>query len=281
MSACAASPHRRPEVAPRDRGRRGVVLIVALWTLVLLSVLAGSAIYASRTELQISRNAIEQAQGRELAEAGIAWGIANLLERDSPDPWPIDGTTRRIRFAGVEIDVSIQDELGKIDINAASEQTLRALFIAAAASVSEAERLTDTLADWRDADDEAHAKGAERAAYEAAGYRYGPRNGPLESTAELEQLSGMRRDFVRAVDAATTVHTRQPFVDPSVALRLSLEATTGGETGRAERRTATTTDIANLAGRTFTVKADTASNASASATLRLTGQPARPFLIGE
>lgn len=287
MSACAPSPYRRREPAARDRdrGRRGIVLLVALWTLVLLSVLAGSAIYASRTELQISRNAIEQAQGRALAEAGITWGIATLLERDSSDPWPIDGTPRRIRFAGAEIDVSIQDELGKIDLNAASEQTLRALFIAAGASESEAERLADILADWRDVDEEAHAKGAERAAYEAGGFRYGPRNGPLESTAELEQVAAMRRDLVRALAPATTVYTRQPFVDPSVAPRLSIEAMTSSKSDgdRAERRTSasTTAAIADLAGRTFTVKANTASNKSAHATLRFTEQPEHPFLIGE
>lgn len=103
MSACAPSPPRSPEAARRargrardgDRGRRGVVLIMALWTLVLLATLAASVIYGSRTELRISRNAVEQAQARALAEAGIAYGIAKLLERGAADPWPIDGTPRR------------------------------------------------------------------------------------------------------------------------------------------------------------------------------------------
>jgi general secretion pathway protein K len=288
VSASAPSPSRSPESVPRDRdqGRRGVVLIMALWTLVLLSALAGSAIYASRFELQISRNAIEQAQGRALAEAGITWGIAKLLEHDSPDPWPIDGTPRRIRFAGAEIDVSIQDELGKIDLNAASEQTLRALFVAAGASESEAERLTDTLADWRDADDEAHPKGAERAAYEAQGYRYGPRNGPLESVAELEQIAAVRSDLVRILVPATTVHTRQPFIDPSAATNLTIEATTSREYGRPEARSGaagrTTDAIPDLTGRTFTVQADDKLGGPARRiTLRFTGQVAHPFLIGE
>jgi general secretion pathway protein K len=274
------SPERRHG---RDaRGQRGIVLIAALWLMVLIAALAGSAIHASRTDQQIGRNAVEAAQARALAEAGITYGIAKLLERGAGDPWPIDGTPRRIRYAGAEIDVAIQDELGKVDINVASEQTLRALFVAAGIKEGDAERLADIVADWRDGDDETHPNGLERTAYEAQGYRYGPRNAPIESVAELEQLTSIERALVRHLAPAVTVHSRQPFIDPRTAPRLSREATTDRAGERSDRSGDSTgpltSDITDLSGRTYTMSARLSTDAFEHvAIVRFTGRPAQPF----
>ena len=66
-------------------------------------------------------------------------GIAALLDRDPARAVPIDGTPWRWSFAGAAVEIAIEDELGKIDLNAASDTLLHDLF--RAQGVGEREQL--------------------------------------------------------------------------------------------------------------------------------------------
>ncbi len=61
------------------RGQRGLALVVVLWVLVLLSVMAASFTYATRTEVNLTRNLIEAAEAEALADAGVYQAIYALL----------------------------------------------------------------------------------------------------------------------------------------------------------------------------------------------------------
>ncbi len=68
-----------PEPAGGPRFARGLALVTVLWVLVLLSLIAASFTMATRTEVNVVRNQIENAQAEALAEAGLARALLGLL----------------------------------------------------------------------------------------------------------------------------------------------------------------------------------------------------------
>jgi type II secretory pathway component PulK len=76
-------------------------------------------------------------------------------------------------------------------VNRATENELRRLFAALRIDAGKADQLAQVIADWRDADDLAHLRGAERDAYLRAGLPALPRNAPLVRVDELRDLYGM------------------------------------------------------------------------------------------
>ena len=65
-----------------------------LWALVLLSVMAGGFVRETRTEMVLARNAVEGAQARALAEAGIHRAVLALNREDFEERWRADGGYR-------------------------------------------------------------------------------------------------------------------------------------------------------------------------------------------
>ena len=76
-----------------------------------------------------------------------------------------------------------------LPINLASERQLHALFQSAGFGDAEADSLAAAVADWRDSDDVARPAGAESVWYSSRS-RARPRNGPMDSAAELALVRG-------------------------------------------------------------------------------------------
>lgn len=277
---------------------RGIALIAALWVLTLLSVIAGALLRTGHTEQRIARTVLAQAEARALAKAGIARAIAALLARDPADPWRLDGAKRRLAIGNHIVTVAIQDELGRIDLNAAEDGILEALFVALGLAADAAAALVDAIGDWRDEDDLRRARGAEAQAYRAAGLLYGPRNGAFESVDELAQVKGMTPDLLERARPALTVLSRRPFVDPATAPRAALAALPGldrvtiddmlrpresrAASGARHAPDGSPAAIIDLTGRVFTVAARVErerDGAERTVAVRFTGDPRRPVLI--
>jgi hypothetical protein len=63
----------------RPAASRGLALVTVLWVLVLLSLMAASFTATTRTEVNLTRNLVENAQAEALAEAGLARALLALL----------------------------------------------------------------------------------------------------------------------------------------------------------------------------------------------------------
>ncbi len=61
------------------RGQRGLALVTVLWVLVLLSLIAASSTKTTRTEINVTRNIIDNAKAEALADAGVYQAIYALL----------------------------------------------------------------------------------------------------------------------------------------------------------------------------------------------------------
>lgn len=208
--------------------RQGIALVLVLWILALLSVIAGSLVFSSRTEVLMAANLVSAARGEAAADAGVHKAIYELT-RPATDVlrWNGDGLTHSWDFGGARLLVTILDESGKVDVNTASIQLLKGLFLAVGVPDSEADSLVDAIADWRDQDDLRSLHGAERAEYSAAGRDDGPSNAPFEAIEELQQVLGLGDEIFARIEPFVTVHSRLPGVATAVAPRTVLLALPG------------------------------------------------------
>ncbi len=196
-------------MARRHYSSRGVALISVLWVLILLSVLAAGLLRTSRTQVNLARNAVDNAQAEALAEAGLSLAVLNLLHPRAGDRWQADGSIYAWRFGGGDLRISLHDEAGKIDLNATEPALIAAFFEAAGIEPAEAAALSDALADYRDDDEEPRAQGAEDVDYEAAGYAHEAKDGPFSIIEELRLVFGMRAELYDLLAPEITVYSRQ------------------------------------------------------------------------
>ncbi|MEO6065515.1 MAG: type II secretion system minor pseudopilin GspK [Lysobacterales bacterium] len=185
---------------------RGAALLLVLWITALLAVILGGFAVLARTELMQSRNLFDTIRARLAAEAGLARAVYELNRGDQMTKWIADGRSYEIEFEGIGIEIVVQDESGKVDINAADAATLQAMFVLAGAEDDVARKLAAAVIDWRDPDDLAQPEGAEDADYEAADLPYGAADYPFRLAPELQQVLGMDYELYRKVAEWITVY---------------------------------------------------------------------------
>ena len=194
------------------RARRGVALLATLWLVVAIAALTLAVARGSRTRRLSTANAAEALRARAAAEAGIDHAVARLARllddgaaagaRDPRlllDPWATTLAAAALdttHLDGAAYLVRVADAGTRLDVNAASEAELRALLRGLRVDDAAAARLTARLLDWRDADDEPRAGGAERVAYLAAEAPLLPPNHDLASPDDVRHLLGVDASLV-------------------------------------------------------------------------------------
>lgn len=263
------------------RGREGFALLSVMGIVILVGLLATVAL--SRGRHDIERGAIAEATAKVRAAAdGAVESIAmDILIQMARNPAGLDLTTRLLRIGTVEVTVSLTDEDGLIDLNAAPEPLLATLLTAAGQDLVAAERLAAQIADFRDADGLVRNGGAELAEYAKAGLAHSPANAPFASVLELRQVLGMDGDLYGRIAPVLTVHTGREHLDPAAAPPELVRLLSGGEAGMPQPRTGSLLAYyAPSRRRIFTLTATAAADGAAFtriATLRLTGRALAPI----
>lgn len=219
--------------AARDEG--GWALISTVGVLLVLAVIAAGLVSISVTSKRVSRTERSQLEAASIMEAAVSRAIAGLLDPRVEERWRVDNVPRIFKFDEVEVTVRIQDELGRIDLNAADgEVFVRLLSVVGGLGPDAARDLADKIMDWREADDLRHQHGATKADYLIAGYDYAPRQGPFQSVDELKLVMDMTPDVFERIAPALTVHSQRPTFDPQVAPREALLTMPGMSAARAD-----------------------------------------------
>lgn len=211
---------------PATGRQRGIALIMVLWGVAALSLLVGRFTADTTTQTNLARNIVASAQAEALADAGVHRMILELAKPDGLRRVRLDGTAYRWVFDGGEVLLRVEDERGKIDLNAAADDILRALLASAGLSAADAAILADRVIDFRDRDSEPLAGGAEDADYLAAGLLYRAKDAPFEAVDELESVLGMTGLLFARLAPAVTVFSgfEAPLwevMPPSLAARLA------------------------------------------------------------
>jgi len=203
------------------KSQQGIALLAVLWILILLSFVAAVLILDTHSSARIARNMAESASARMAADAGIQRAILDIQAavRTPGDAGPLraDGTVYTWRFAGCTVRLSIQDQLGKVNLNQAPAELLAALIMSTGVVPEKAQALADAIADFRDPDNLRRPHGAEQAEYEEAGQKWGPANAPFQTVEELQQVLGMTPELYQRLAPDLTTYTLGMAVNPSAA----------------------------------------------------------------
>jgi general secretion pathway protein K len=222
MAACAA---RMPE--------RGFALIIVLWGLVLLSLIVGEIGAASRSEAKIARNLLANAQAEAAADAAVFEAAFRLADR-SPAGWVADGGTRRLTVGDTRVAVTLEDDSGKVNPNAATPDLLAQL-LAAVGAPGGGRAIAQAIVDWRGGDGAAPPD-AVAAAYRAAGLAYLPPGAPFARIDEVALVLGMTPDlFARLAPHLSIAQRGTPdpsHADPVVARLLAAQPGAASSAGK-------------------------------------------------
>jgi general secretion pathway protein K len=121
---------RQGDGVARD-GERGIALVVVLWMSLLIAAIAGGFILDSRTSTRVARNNVDNALAVSIAEGGVHLAVFRLLDPDPDRRWHQDGRRYATELEGAALEIVIQDEAGKVDLNQGNPVLLEGLFAAA------------------------------------------------------------------------------------------------------------------------------------------------------
>lgn len=150
--------------------RRGLILLITLWIVVVLSLLVYSLSYQIQMELRLTSMSKKQFQARALAKAALAKGIADLK-----NDYAIEQADPKMRFDG-EGDIWSRPEEGKLDvelgrgeftcivedaesyinINMVGREMAQAMIEYLGYDKEYSEKVSAIILDWSDSDDSPH-----------------------------------------------------------------------------------------------------------------------------
>jgi general secretion pathway protein K len=211
--------------------QRGMALVMVLWVISLMTIMAGSFALSTQREAGILSHAHERAKALAMADAGINYAMVMLSITDPKKRWQSDGRPYLWQANGGKVRLRIIDEGGKIDLNVAQEQTLKAALQLALQNEDQATQLTDAIIDWRDADDIKRNMGAEAEDYKAKGMKALPQNRNFMVMDELRGVMGISPDLYRKLENWFTLYSGSDGLNPQKASKEVLTALLGGDQG--------------------------------------------------
>lgn len=273
--------------------QRGLALISVLWALSILSLIAAAMVSSSTLSYRAERNLLRHVEAEMLAEAAINRALLGITDTRAQMRWRAGGPPQDVSFRDARASVWIEDESGKIDLNATNRDLLEGLFKSAGIESAEADALADRVVEWRTPADAEHFQNASRFDYRAAGHGYRPRNGPFQSIDELKLVLGVTPQLFRRIAPALTVYSKRDKIDESFAPKEALLALPGMDEQKATEIIAermsdvsqdeeSSTSAPPLNGRVFTVTAQVADakrRVVQAATVLITGDTTRPYLV--
>lgn len=258
---------------------RGIAIVAALWASAILAVIVASVLQLARADANLGRGRHEAAELGAIVDGAVNLTILTLLAPTAREI-PINGSPVTVPFAGHEVRVSVQDEAGKIDLNAAGEPLLRRLLSAIGLTTDTANQLAESIVNWP------------KRGRSGDGER-GPRGARFQAVEDLQLVPGMTQDVYRRLYPLVTVYSQTPWIDPAYSspavLALFRETNANAEAAlrrmeeeRAGLRAPAPAPGVAL-GHAFTITAELRTPAGAGAArtaiIRLTGQTRAPLII--
>jgi len=198
---------------------KGFALVTVIWGLAIITLLVISYQSTARLRLQTAFNLAGATQADLAADAGINLAIVSLLaERQAgilADRAAHDGAPSFCAIDAATVAIALEDEGGKVNLNAASQKLLQAMLEGFDVEAREAEAIASSIVAFRS------SPGTK---FGAANADAAPRNdlppqknALYQSIFELDQTRGVSPALLRRVAPFVTVASRSPTVDPRSA----------------------------------------------------------------
>jgi general secretion pathway protein K len=199
----------------RAAGREGAALIVALWTVLILSLLIGGLAYEMHIQAGITSHARKRLKAQVAARGGVEYAkflLAKSFETSAFEEQDLEKETfrilsknleRGIGVSGVEVEmggakarIDILPEAGRRNVNLLQDEDWEELLDQSGVPEEKWPELIDCFMDWTDPGDEHRLNGAEKddPFYKERGYA--PKNAPLDTVDELLLIKGFTKEIV-------------------------------------------------------------------------------------
>ena len=211
------------------RGQRGFALVVVLWTVAILALLTAHLLSTAR---QRSREAIllrNNARLEAAADGAVFDTILAILKNNGTAA----SLRRSVEIGGVQVDIALLDEAGKLNPNTASIETLQNLMMGAGIDQASSTYLARSIVDWRTRVPESLLGGSKLDQYRQAGRIYLPPNQPMVSLDELGLVLGMTPDHLARIKPLLSVVRQEGRTPVAGALDQSDPAAEPGGTQHA------------------------------------------------
>lgn len=240
------------------KSQKGSALVVALVVTAVMAAVIVEVISVVHGQAARTVAFIEGRKAAVVAEGGVELAKRYLATLPNGYTW-LEKSSFTAPVDGVLLEVSVEDESGKIQVNSLvfpngevderAYSSVRSLFAAASIEPS----ATDALADWLDADDTSRSGGAEAGYYSRLAVPYSPKNGRLDTMGELALVKGMGTKPVESLTKFLTVYSdglvNINTAPKEVVMALSDEITPSMADGLIERRSEKPfTDTAGVRG---------------------------------
>jgi len=219
----------------RACGEQGFTFLVVIWALSILIVLSLVFGASVSEHLKTTRNAIDNARAEAFADAGVELAVLDLSAwrgravREAR--FPRDGRSVSCSLGnGDWLNIAVEDEVGKVDLNMADERLIGAALLAAGVAEDNVARYAQQILDYRDTDSDRRPLGAEAEEYREQG-RAGPKNRPFDAIEEIEQVLGMPSGLADALRPYATIYSGQLTIDANLAHRRLLTALSSSSVG--------------------------------------------------
>jgi general secretion pathway protein K len=210
--------------------QRGFALLLVIWVLALLALIAAGVAADTSSETVIARNRLDIASARDAADSGVMLAILGLLDPDPTKTLPADGRITTFHIGNNIVAVSIADEGGKIDLNAAPNDLIAGLADELGIDAANRDALLAGIAARRDSFTK--VAGAAVVALPIMGGIGDADPGGLglqafADTSEILSLPGLAQDAAARLLPYLTVYSQQATLNPLTATREALMAVPG------------------------------------------------------
>lgn len=227
-SSCAPRRAGKPLRKRMKHNRQnGFALLVVIWGLGVISLLVVSFMTTGRLRLQAAGNIAGAARA-----AAIVEGVSNLTimrvlkERDQRMTQPqavagqqdmratYDGAPVFCSFGGAAVAVAVEEEGGKVDLNAAAPELIAAVITGLGESRGRAESVAASIVAFRTI----QQAGINPGPAAGSGSRpFPPKFGLFQTVMELDQVEGVDPALFRKLTPMFTVYSRNPAINPAAS----------------------------------------------------------------
>lgn len=198
----------RPEPTTDDRG---LALVSVLWAVAVVGLVAFAVVSRTFSAQRAEHIAWENQLMERDAETALAMAVLALTDSRADRRWRTHGAGHVLAVGEASAEVSVSDELGRIDLNTGDEAVLQNLVQQAGLTQGEARDIAGRVVERR------------------------ARGKPFLAVRDLLEVKGVTTALLQRVASALTVHSQARAIDPMVAPRLALMALPGMTEGEVER----------------------------------------------
>ncbi len=196
--------------------RAGFALLAVIWGTGLIAMLVVAFMTNGRLRLQTAQNVARAMSASYVAESAINLASISLLAKRDVAPVAgkeqiSDGEPKFCVLDRAAVALSIEDESGKIDLNAASPELLTAVLVGLGLDQNRAAKIASAIIAWRT---QPNGPFGQIRPSTGADKPVEPKQAFFETALELDQVSGIDFELFRALLPFVTVHSRAPGVDP-------------------------------------------------------------------